>query len=414
MNAVVITIGDELLNGQTIDTNSTWIAKKLDEAGISVVRILSIPDKEQDIISSLQWAVTRSELIVMTGGLGPTEDDVTKSSIAKYLGDKMVFSKHTFDRISKYCKKTGKTIVEAHRRQCLVPASAELLDNDSGSAPGMWMSKDDTIILSLPGVPHEMKGMMTKKVMGRLANLNPDNKISHFIVQTVGCGENAIAEMIQDIVVDMPDHLSVAYLPNIGSVKLRISAKGKDSEDLGRQVQDFGNRIIESIKPFVYGTGEMSLPQAVYNLCVQQKCKVGTAESCTGGRISGMITAIPGSSSYYKGSIIAYSNDVKKGLLNVSSQTLEVHGAVSEETVIEMVKGLIPLIDVDIGVAVSGIAGPEGGTPDKPVGTVWLAVGDLETIKTKKLSLARSRMLNIEYASICALDLLRRFILNRG
>jgi len=405
IKAAILTIGDELLNGQTIDTNSAWISQELGSFGIQITCKMSVSDQEKAIRHGLDTLYVDANIVIVTGGLGPT-----KRSLANYFGDELIFSEKTYDRLAAYFSKRGRTPLEAHRQQCMLPKSAELISNDRGTAPGMWIAHDERYLLSMPGVPSEMKGIMHNGGLERISALNTDTHIDYQILRTIGIGESMVAERIRPILQKMPDHIQIAYLPGIASVKLRLTAVGQNKELLETSNALVAEQIKEELGDYVYGEGDLTIQEVIGQLARERDCMIGTAESCTGGHISQLITSISGSSSYYKGSVIAYANEVKTNILGVSLDDLEQHGAVSEPVVQQMVKGLIDHIGVDLAVAVSGIAGPNGGTPTKPVGTIWIAVGDKTRTETKKLSISKNRELNIQYTAVYALDLLRRFL----
>ncbi len=411
MKAALLTIGDELLNGQTIDTNSAWLGQQLNKIGVQVVLKLSVGDKRDAIINGLNYAYQEANMVIVTGGLGPTKDDITKSVIAEYFNDNLTFDEVTFNRIKSYFERTNRQPTKAHREQSFMPTKANLLQNNRGTAPGMWIQEGKKILLSMPGVPSEMKGIMEDLGLSRIAALNPEQHIQHYIIQTAGLGETYIEERIEDLIDEFPDQLNIAYLPGIASVKLRITAMGTDAKYLSDQKEYFGSRIADRLGTAVVSIGNKKIEEAIGVLAVDKNIKIGTAESCTGGYIAQLITSIPGSSAYFKGSIIAYSNNVKISALDVLPDTLALHGAVSEQTVVEMVQGLLKNLELDVAVAVSGIAGPGGGTVEKPVGTIWIAVGNKEKTITKKLHLIKNRDLNIRYTAITALNQLRLFLM---
>lgn len=411
MNAKIITVGDELLIGQVIDTNSAWIGEQMNLQGIKIVEIQSIQDDANAIKSALAESIPKVDLILMTGGLGPTKDDITKKTIADFLGDHMVFHQETYDRIIRLFEKLKRTPTSDHREQCYMPSTATILKNKMGTAPGMWFEKDGTIIVSMPGVPYEMKYLIEQEVLPRLQPMLGDISILHSTIRTVGEGESRLAAQIEDIIAQFPANMKIAYLPSLGMVRIRLTITGQDAPYLNKQLTHFTNIISDRIKPFVYGYDKQSLQEAILELAVKHQKTVATAESCTGGLISHKLTSVPGSSAYFMGSIVAYSNELKKNILKVSDQTLHNHGAVSKETVIEMVEGTLNCVHSDIAVAVSGIAGPSGGTDTKPVGTIWIACGDKENIETVHLELSKDRMRNIEYTSTVAINMIRKFLL---
>jgi nicotinamide-nucleotide amidase len=409
MKVQIITIGDEILIGQIIDTNSAWMAQQLNANGAQVVRIDSIGDEYDEIQQTLDQAITNADVVLITGGLGPTKDDITKKALADYFGAEMEFHQPSFDRIVKIFERWGRTTTEAHRLQCYMPNNAELLFNKMGSAPGMWFEHNNTVIVSMPGVPYEMKYIMEHGVIPKLKERFPMQPILHKTIRTVGEGESRIAARIEDIESSLPKHIKLAFLPSLGTVRLRLTAKGKTEEELATEIQHYSQQIEERIPELIFGYGTQKLEEVVGHLLKERGLNLATAESCTGGHIGHKITSIPGSSAYYLGGFVAYSNAIKMQQLGVQESTLEQFGAVSEQTVIEMVKGTNEVLGSDIAVAISGIAGPGGGTEEKPVGTVWIAVGNQEKTVTRKLSIGKDRIKNIEYSTVQALNMIRQF-----
>lgn len=410
MKAYIVTIGDEILIGQIIDTNSAWIANQMNLIGYEIAGILSLSDTEDSIQSGLDFCSSKADVILMTGGLGPTKDDITKKAIAHYLGDELVFHEGMWNDIQAFFEKLGRKTTALHKEQCYMPASALLLNNKMGTAPGMLFETKQADIISMPGVPYEMKSIMNDEVIPRLKSKS-NITVMHQTLATVGYGETALSDKIDDIVQNFPDHLKLAFLPSLGKVRLRISGNATDQNELQNEIQYFANKIKERLSTTIFAEEDIALEKALGHLCKQKNVKIGFAESCTGGLISHKITSIPGSSAYFTGSFVVYSYEMKESLLGVKKETLDQYGAVSEETVIEMVDGGLRHSDADIIVAVSGIAGPGGGTPDKPVGTIWLAIGNKNKTETKKLQLLKDRTLNIEYTSNVALNLVRLFLL---
>ena len=410
MEAIIITIGDEILIGQVVDTNSAWLGQKLSEAGIRVKKILSISDDLQEINSSLQQSIGEADLIITTGGLGPTKDDITKKAIAAFVGSELYFHKPTYERIKRIFEKLGRPMSPAHNDQCLMPANAEILHNSMGTAPGMLFNFQGTKIISLPGVPYEMKAIMEEEVLPKIIETSPIT-IVHKTILTCGNGETVIENQISEIIDEFPDNIKIAYLPALAQVRLRITGTGSDKTGVEQSVASYTDRIAKRLGDMVYGYDDSSLPQELFTLCSRKNIKVATAESCTGGLIASKIVAVPGSSVYFQGGIVAYSNEIKTIILNVKSETLQSCGAVSETTVIERVDGAIGDLGVDGAVAVSGIAGPDGGTPEKPVGTIWICAGNKDSKSTFLVQAGKDRTKNIEIATIYALDLLRKFVL---
>jgi len=411
MKATIITIGDEILIGQITDTNSAWLGDELTKLGIRVVQMMTIPDTHEDIHQALTWAERNSDLIVCTGGLGPTKDDITKKALADYVGTELVMDEALSQRIEAYFIKRGTPFLEAHREQCLMPKAARSLTNEMGTAPGMLFEHKGTHILSMPGVPYEMQWIFHNSFVPVLNALGDQAfRIYHKTIKTVGRGETRIAEEIKDIVDALPPYISMSYLPSLGQVKLRLTAR--HPEDKSAEVESFVQRIVQRIEPLVFGYDKVTLSESLGGLLLTKGLKVATAESCTGGYLAHQLTAVSGASRYYMGSVIAYDYEPKKSLLEVSPSTLEQTGAVSEETVKEMLRGLHKRFSVDLGVAISGIAGPHGGLPDKPVGTIWLAWGSKTEVYTRKLQLTKDRVKNIEYTAVAAMNALRKFCQN--
>lgn len=410
MKAGLITVGDEILIGQIVDTNSSWMASHLAEIGVGVVAKLSVGDTLTDITQGLDMMYEKSDIILMTGGLGPTKDDVTKKALADYFESEMVFSQDTFDRITTIFEKRGIKMTEAHREQCYLPAKALIIENKMGTAPGMWIEKDGKYLCSMPGVPHEMKYIMTYGVLPRLAAMST-SIYRKKTIRTSGIGESAIAEMIEPTLEEQD--VNIAYLPSIGQVRLRLSKMGNDAALVESIVDKAVESISTIIRPHIFGFDDDTLEQHVGQMLLEKNLTLATAESCTGGYLAHMITSVVGSSGYYQGSVIAYSNEIKSSVLGVSQKTLDQQGAVSEQTVREMVQGVLALIKTDIAISVSGIAGPGGGSDEKPVGTVWIAVGDRERIVSKRFLFTKDRIINIKYTAVYALDMLRKFLIGR-
>jgi len=428
VNASIITIGDELLIGQTIDTNSAFIAQELNKIGVWVHRRVAVGDSWDDIWQALDTEGSHSQIIIITGGLGPTADDITKPLLCKYFGGRMITNEKVLDHIKYLFEKVYRRpgpILERNLKQAEVPDVCTVLHNARGSAPGMWFEKplpvplkdrggDNIIFIALPGVPHEMKGLMTDEVIPRLLNTFVLPAIIHKTAFTAGQGESFIAERLINFETSLPPHIKLAYLPNYGMVKLRLTSKGRDKNALESELQPYFEQLQLLVKEWLVTDSDEGLEIVVGRILKATRKTMGTAESCTGGYIAHLITSIAGSSAYYKGSVISYANDVKENILHVKHDTLDKHGAVSQETVIEMVKGAIEELNIDYALAVSGIMGPDGGSVEKPVGTVWIAVGNIEKTETLKLNLRFDRQRNIAMTAMNALNFLRRFILSNG
>ncbi len=408
--AYLITIGDELLIGQVIDRNSAWLADKLTNLGIKIKKIISVQDKQNEIINALNEGLENADLIITTGGLGPTIDDITKKTFAKFLGVNMVFNADFFKKVKEYVAKRGHKIDDMLFNYSHFPEGVVFLKNRVGSAPGMMFNKNEKIIISLPGVPPEMKSIFSEEVIPILEKKSNGYYILKKTILTAGEIEAALAEKLKDIVASFPDNMSIAYLPNLGRVRLRIMAKGTNKNLLEKQLNEYINKIKEKIGEYIFGYDDETLEEVLGKILKNKKFFLATAESCTGGMIAHKITSVSGSSEYYKGTVVAYSNEIKEKLLAVKHETLEKYGAVSEQTVKEMVTGVLQTMNCDVAIATSGIAGPTGGTTDKPVGTIWLAAGSKDKIITKILHLGDNRLKNIETSTVYAIDLLRKFL----
>jgi nicotinamide-nucleotide amidase len=412
MKASIITIGDELLIGQTIDTNSAWMGAELSKAGFDVTRITSVHDRKEDIIYALNEAAGKTDVVLITGGLGPTSDDITKQMLCEFFNTHLVIDQEVLRMNTEMMSRRNFPMNENNRRQAEVPESCRVLKNASGTAPGMWFEKDGSIFISMPGVPHEMRYLMTEHVLPELNKRFTSQIIIHRNIMTYGTFEAKLAETLTEYETGLPGNIKLAYLPASGIIKLRLTGTGSNRNDLAILINDQVSKLYNIIPELIYGEDEESLETVIGKLLKTNNKTVATAESCTGGEIAHLITSVPGSSDYYKGSVIAYSNSVKKQLLGVQEYILEKHGAVSEETVKEMAGGARELFKTDFTVATSGIAGPEGGSEEKPVGTVWIAVAsDRETASEKRV-FGIDRVTNIKRFSLAALNLLRKQIIN--
>lgn len=413
VNASIITIGDELLIGQTIDTNSAWMAKELNAIGIWVKRRVAVGDNEKDIRYALDEESKNADIILLTGGLGPTADDITKPLLCDYFGGKMVRNEqvllHVHYLFEKVFRRAG-PMLERNLKQADVPDNCTVLMNERGTAPGMWFEKYSKVYISLPGVPHEMKGLMQKEVLPRLLKQFQMPVILHQTLLIFGIGESMLAEEIKNWEEALPSHMKLAYLPHYGMVRLRLTATGEDKDHLEQELEKQTVHLKELVKQWLIIDEDLTMQQAVAKLLKERKQTVGTAESCTGGYIAHLLTIDAGASSNYKGTIVSYDNQVKKDILGVSQQTLDTVGAVSEEVVTQMVKGVLQNLKTDYALATSGIMGPDGGSEKKPVGMVWVAVGNAEKIETKEFHFRFDRLRNIEQTSIAALAMLQRFI----
>ena len=417
VNASIITIGDELLIGQTIDTNSAFIGQELNKLGIWVKRRVAVGDNADDIRQALDEESRSSQLVIITGGLGPTADDITKPLLCEYFGGKMVVNDRVLKHIQylfEHVYQRPGPILERNLKQAEVPDVCTVLHNARGSAPGMLFKKGEIIFISMPGVPHEMKGLMESEVLPRLPELFKLPVIIHQTLLTVGVGESIIAEKIQEWEENLPDNMKLAYLPHYGLVRLRITATGDDKNILEPALEKQFATLKDLVKEWMVIDEDMTIQQAIAKLLKERKQTAGTVESCTGGYLAHLLSRDPGSSSNYKGSIVSYDNQVKVDLLSVPQKTLDTVGAVSEETVLQMVKGGLAQLKSDYVLATSGIMGPDGGSEHKPVGLVWIVVGNKENIVAQKFNFKFDRSRNIEMTSIAALNMLRKFILTNG
>jgi nicotinamide-nucleotide amidase len=412
-SAYLITIGDELLIGQVIDTNSAWIADQLTVLNISVKKILSIQDNEKEIIEALEEASKKSDIVILTGGLGPTIDDITKRTIAKFLGVEMQFNPEFYQEVKAYVEKRGAKLDDLMYNYSFFPKGIRFLNNTVGTAPGMEFRYNDSIFFSMPGVPAEMKAIFIEEILPGLKNMDTESFIIKKTILTAGEMEAVLAERLKLIVSEMPDKMSVAYLPNLGRVRIRITTMGERKKEAQALNDIFIDKIKLELGDIIYGYDDDIFEDVIGKLLKKNGLILGTAESCTGGMIANKIISVSGSSEYFNGSIVAYANKIKMGLLGVSPYALKSHGAVSEETVTQMVKGALDALKCDVAIASSGIAGPTGGTYEKPVGTIWIACGNKRKVLAQKLQLGENRMKNIETSTILALNLMRRFLLDQ-
>jgi nicotinamide-nucleotide amidase len=415
VNASIITIGDELLIGQTIDTNSAWMAQELNKIGVWVHRRVAVGDVWDEIWQALDEEGDKSSIILITGGLGPTADDITKPLLCKYFGGQLVVNEavreHVIYLFEKVFRRPG-PVLERNLRQAEVPDNCTVLHNARGTAPGMWFEKNGKIYVSMPGVPHEMKGLMTDAVLPRLPGYFQLPAIVHKTAFTAGQGESFIAELLKDFEAALPSDIKLAYLPNYGMVKLRLTTTGSDKETLEKYLSPWFENLKELVKDFLVADRDEGLEVVVGQLLKAKNKSLGTAESCTGGYIAHLLTSIAGASDYFKGSVVSYANETKEHLLGVRAETIEAFGAVSEQTVTEMARGALQQLNVDYTLAVSGIMGPGGGSQEKPVGTVWLAAACKNKVATKQLHLRFDRSRNISMTATNALNFLRQFILS--
>jgi len=413
--ASIITIGDELLIGQVIDTNSAWMAQELNKIGVWVRHRLAVGDVWDDIWKALDDESAQSQIILITGGLGPTADDITKPLLNEYFGGKIVVDEGALANVKNIFEKVlQRPMIERNLRQAEVPDVCKVIQNKRGTAPGMWFEKDNKIFVSMPGVPNEMKGMMTDAVLPALREKFRLPFIAHRTLLTAGIGESFLADHIAAFEAALPAYIRLAYLPNYGMVRLRLTIQGDDPQVMEQELQEQFDRMRQLTAQWMVIDEDLTLQEALGKVLKARGKTVGTAESCTGGYISHLITSIPGSSQYFKGSIVSYANEVKQQVLGVSAATLKTAGAVSEETVREMAAGALATLDTDYVVVTSGIMGPDGGSTEKPVGTAWVAVANRQRIDAQRFWFRFDRQRNIELTATNALNLLRKFILTDG
>ena len=407
VNAEIIAIGDELLYGQIMDTNSHWISQELDAVGVRVVRKTTVGDNRTDILTAFEEASKRADLILITGGLGPTQDDLTKPLLAEYFGCEIVEVPEAVAAVSAYFTRLGREMTLLNTLQGHLPTCCTYVPNEVGTAPGMWFEQKGCYWMSMPGVPHEMKKLVKDFVLPKLSQVFELPVIYHKLIKTAGIGESWLADLIKDWENALPAHIRLAYLPSLGHVKLRLTAFGTNKEQLQQEVAAQIQVLLPQIEKYVYGYDEETLETALGKLLKNAGKTIALAESCSGGYVSHLITTVPGSSAYFQGAVVPYHNAFKERILGVKSETLSSHGAVSEGTVEEMAEGVRKLFNADYGLASSGIAGPDGGTADKPVGTVWIACAGPEGVETRKLQLTQDRMLNIQLTGVAVLNLFR-------
>ena len=410
IQAVIITIGDELLIGQTIDTNSAWIAQQLNAQGIDVVRRVAVGDAKNAIITALDEEWLKASLIILTGGLGPTSDDITKPLLCDYFGGELTVNEQVLAHLKEMFARRNRPILERNLKQAEVPDNCIVLFNEMGTAPGMWFEKNGKVIISLPGVPFEMKHIMEHVALPRLKGHFVSDSIIHRTIFTAGEGESYIAEKILDIEASLPGHISLAFLPDGGFVRLRLTGKGPDAAQLANEIEAKQTEIAERLGSIVVAMDDLPMEKILGDTLKTTSKTVGLAESCTGGYIGHYVTQVPGASAYFMGSIVSYDNKVKQHILGVQESTISEFGAVSEQTVREMAIGARSALQVDYSLAVSGVLGPDGGTERVKVGTVWMAVASSSEVKTKEFRFLYDRERNKEMAAKNGMLFLWKFI----
>jgi len=407
----IITIGDEILIGQIVDTNSAWIAKELNKSGFELAQITSVHDEASHIVESLNMALKRADVILFTGGIGPTNDDITKQTLCAYFGSKLVFNESVLKNIEKLLSTRPNFILnDLTRAQAMVPENCTVIQNTVGTAPITWFEKDGKIIVSMPGVPYEMKQAMSTEIIPRLQDYFNTPVLLYKTVQVYGFPESTLALKIADWENGLPENISLAYLPNSGIIKLRLSGLSDDLLELEFTMNQHIDQLSQLLGNAIVAFEDIPIEQLVGNILTVQGKMVSTAESCTGGNIAHCFTSIPGSSKFFKGSLVAYSNDLKTNILQVSPDDLEKYGAVSQQVVEQMVTGVRKLLKSDVAIATSGIAGPTGGTDEKPVGTVWIAVCSEDVLLSREFHFGSIREQNIIRATQASILMLKEIL----
>lgn len=410
-NAILISIGDELLIGQTIDTNSAWIARELNKIGINILRKLTISDNVGEINGALDSSISEADLIIITGGLGPTNDDITKQTLNDYFGGTLIRNQTVNEHVVNFFKLKNRPMLPVNDLQADVPDVCEILFNRTGTAPGMLFKKDNTWIVSLPGVPREMQSIMEEELLPRIQSQAASGQhIIHRNLILFGRGESFVADDIKDIENALPQHIHLSYLPNHGELKLRLSATGGNFTELQAELDVYFRLIRDREIDYVVAEDDVKIEEAIVRLLQQNRLTLSTAESCTGGLIGSKITDVPGASSVYMGSIVSYDNKIKNSILSVSNETLQTVGAVSAETVEQMAKAVRSLMLTDISVAVSGILGPSGGSAEKPVGLVFFGISTALGTASYQFHFHYDRAINKEMVAKTALNLVRKSI----
>jgi nicotinamide-nucleotide amidase len=409
--AELISIGDEILLGSTINTNASWLGEKLTEIGIKVWQVTTISDSREHILNALREAENRADLIVITGGLGPTKDDITKDTLCEYFNTELVKDEEVLTRIEQYFKNRDRGMLESNIRQAFLPKGCTVIPNLHGTASGMWFEKNKKVFVSIPGVPYEMKAITENHLLRMFTSHFKTDVIVNKMVMTQGIGESFLAELISDWEDKLRnDGFGLAYLPNPGVVKLRISKSGDNRMEIENQIDSRIADLKKIVPEYIYAEEEKSIQAAIHEVLSTKSVTLATAESCTGGYLAHLITQNPGSSVYFKGAVVAYSNDIKISQLGVNPELIENHGAVSREVVEAMAVGVCSRLGADYGLATSGISGPDGGSEEKPVGTVWIAVATPQGVSSSLFHMGHHRGRNIEKSAKAALDMLRKSI----
>lgn len=407
MNVEILTIGDELLIGQVVDTNAAWMGERLEEEGFRVVWHTTVGDVEADLLEAFDAALQRASIVLVTGGIGPTKDDITKKTLCKYFDSDLYFSDATYQNIEQIYCRTHRTMNELTRSQAMVPAKCTVIQNQAGTAPCTWFEQAGKVLVSMPGVPTEMKWLMTYEILPRLKKrFLQDVYIKHRSCWVSGFAESALAMRLADFEESLPAFVKLAYLPQPGLIRLRLSAYASSEEAATQAMGEQQQKLYAILGDHIMVEEDKAIEERIGEILKEKHLMMATAESCTGGRIASMITSVPGSSDYFAGGIVSYSNEVKHNVLGVSQNDLARCGAVSEPVVEQMALGAIRVVGCDCAVATSGIAGPGGGTPEKPVGTVWIAAAVKEKVVSARYVFGKVREQNIQRAANMALLML--------
>jgi len=406
MNVIVISIGDELLIGQTVNTNASWIGQEISKIGGNVIEGLTISDKVNDILSSVEYSINKADIVIITGGLGPTKDDITKHTLTEYFETELEIHQPTLEKITAYFSMRKRPMLESNIQQAALPKDCTILTNNYGTASGMWFEKKGKVVISLPGVPYEMKGIMTEEVFPRMKERFQLNSMYHKTILTQGIGESFLAEKLTDWENRVRNEgFGLAYLPSPGIVKLRISSPYGDQDK--DKIDIYLSEVKNSLPEAVFGYENETLPEIIGNLLREKKLKIGTVESCTSGLLANNLVSVSGASDYYEGSLLTYSYKLKEEILGISNATLIENGAVSEHVASEMAQNGLRKLDVDICISTTGIAGPLGGTEDKPVGLVWIGLATKKGVKARKFQFGDNRERNLQMTVLSALNWLR-------
>jgi nicotinamide-nucleotide amidase len=408
----IITIGDELLIGQVYDTNSGWIAREMNSIGVRINQFITVNDRSDHILGAVSDALSRADIVLITGGLGPTRDDLTKETLAGFFKSRLIEDSRVLEELENYFASRGRKLTETNRKQALVPDNCEVLYNANGTAPGMWFEKDEKVLVSMPGVPHEMKAMMKQHVIPKIISRFNLPEVFHHTIMTTGVGESFLSDIISEWETSLPGYIRLAYLPSPGLVRLRLSCYNSNPA-VKEEILQLAKQLKPLIGSYIYGFNDVLLEEELGRLLKEFSQTISVAESCTGGYLSHLITSVPGSSEYYIGSTISYANDVKTKILDVEPDLIRSKGAVSREVAEAMANGVRTTLGSTWSISTTGIAGPGGGSAEKPVGTVWIGISGPAGTFAKQFNFANDRLRNIQMSSMFAMNLLRMEIIRQ-